>query len=534
MSQYILALDQGTTSSRAILFDHAGTPVAMAQKEIRQIFPQPGWVEHDPEEIWQSQLGVAQEVLFKAKTSAKNVAAIGIANQRETTVMWDRASGKPIANAIVWQDRRTAKRCENLKSEGREPDVLAKTGLVLDAYFSASKISWLLDHTANSDGSGRTLRERADAGELAFGTIDTWLIWKLTGGRADRGALHLTDITNASRTQLYNIHNGDWDDSLAFLFGVPPTMLPEVKPSSGVLGHTHADHFGMAVPIAAVAGDQQAALFGQACTTSGLAKNTYGTGCFMLMHTGEKALKSTNGLITTAAAQALRAGAAAGAGSDAGAGAQAGGGAVAGAGAARQYALEGSVFMAGAVVQWLRDGLGLIKTSAEVEALAMSVPDAGGVTVVPAFAGLGAPYWDPRAQGAIFGMTRGTTKAHIARAALESIAFQTADVLRSMEADADLYLKELRVDGGASANNLLMQFQADLLGVPVVRPKVQETTALGAAYLAGLAVGFWKDQDEITALWQREKVFEPQPMNRDEKLGKWQDAIGKLLVNKAA
>ena len=518
MSQYILALDQGTSSSRAILFDHAGTPVAMAQKEIKQVFPQPGWVEHDPEEIWQTQLSVAQEVLFKAKTSAKNVAAIGIANQRETSVIWERASGKPIANAIVWQDRRTAKRCENLKSEGREPDVLAKTGLVLDAYFSASKISWLLDHTANSDGSGRTLRDRADAGELAFGTIDTWLIWKLTGGRADRGALHLTDVTNASRTQLYNIHNGDWDDSLAFLFGVPPTMLPEVKPSSGVLGHTHADHFGMAVPIAGVAGDQQAALFGQACTASGLAKNTYGTGCFMLMHTGEKALTSSNGLITTVAAQVLGAGAGAHAGTAA---------------AARQYALEGSVFMAGAVVQWLRDGLGLINTSAEVEALAMSVSDAGGVTLVPAFAGLGAPYWDPRAQGAIFGMTRGTTKAHIARAALESIAFQTADVLRSMEADADVYLKELRVDGGASANNLLMQFQADLLGVPVVRPKVQETTALGAAYLAGLAVGFWNGQDEITALWQREKVFEPQPMNRDEKLGKWQDAIGKLLGNKA-
>ena len=352
---------------------------------------------------------------------------------------------------------------------------------------------------------------------MAFGTIDTWLIWKLTGGRADRGALHLTDVTNASRTQLYNIHNGDWDDSLALLFGVPPTMLPEVKPSSGVLGHTHADHFGMAVPIAGVAGDQQAALFGQACTAPGMAKNTYGTGCFMLMHTGEKALKSTNGLITTAAAQVPRAGA--GAGADAGAG-------------AKQYALEGSVFMAGAVVQWLRDGLGIIKTAGEVEALALSVPDAGGVTVVPAFSGLGAPYWDPRAQGAIFGMTRGTTKAHIARAALESIAFQTADVLRSMEADADVYLKELRVDGGASANNLLMQFQADLLGVPVVRPKVQETTALGAAYLAGLAVGFWNDQDEITALWQREKLFEPQPMNRDEKLGKWQEAIGKLLVKK--
>ena len=505
MSQYILALDQGTTSSRAILFDHDGNAVMTAQKEFKQLFPQPGWVEHDPEEIWQSQLSVAEEVLFKARTSAKNVAAIGITNQRETTVIWDRASGKPIANAIVWQDRRTAKRCENLKTEGKEPGVRAKTGLVLDAYFSASKIAWLLDHIENTDGSGRTLRDRADAGELAFGTIDSWLIWKLTGGRADRGAIHVTDATTASRTLLYNIHNGDWDDSLAFLFNVPPTLLPVVHPSSGVVGHTHADLFGIAVPIAGIAGDQQAALFGQACTAPGLAKNTYGTGCFMLMHTGEKALESQNGLITTLAAQLP---------------------------GAKQYALEGSVFIAGAVVQWLRDGLGVIQASSEVEALAASVPDAGGVTVVPAFVGLGAPYWDSRAQGAIFGMTRGTTKAHIARAALESIAFQTADVLRSMETDADVYLKELRVDGGASANNLLMQFQADLLGVPVVRPKVLETTALGAAYLAGLAVGYWKSQEEITALWQRDKVFEPQQMNRDEKLGKWQDAIGKLLAKR--
>ena len=506
MSQYILALDQGTTSSRAILFDRTGTLVAMAQKEIKQIFPQPGWVEHDPEEIWQSQYAVAQEVLFKAKTSAKNVAAIGITNQRETTVIWDRATGKPIANAVVWQDRRTAKRCENLKTEGKEPEVRAKTGLVLDAYFSASKIAWLLDHVKSDDGSGRSLRDRADAGELAFGTIDSWLIWKLTGGRADRGAIHVTDVTNASRTQLYNIHNGDWDDSLAFLFNVPPTLLPIVHPSSGVVGHTHADHFGMAVPIAGIAGDQQAALFGQACTVPGMAKNTYGTGCFMLMHTGGAALVSKNGLITTAAAQTAD---------------------------ARRYALEGSVFTGGAVVQWLRDGLGIIQSSAEVEALAASVPDARGVTVVPAFTGLGAPYWDSRAQGAIFGLSRGTTKAHIARAALESIAFQSADLLRSMESDSDVYLKELRVDGGASANNLLMQFQADLLGVPVVRPKVLETTALGAAYLAGLAVEFWKSSEEINALWQKDRVFEPQQMNRDEKLGQWQDSIGKLLVKKA-
>ena len=509
MSTYILALDQGTTSSRAILFDKAGNAVATAQKEFKQYFPQPGWVEHDPEEIWQSQLAVAQEVLFKAKTSAKFVAAIGIANQRETTIIWDRATGKAVANAIVWQDRRTARRCENLKTEGKEPDVRAKTGLVLDAYFSASKIAWLLDHTegpAHAGGpAGKNLRDRADAGELAFGTIDSWLIWKLTGGTAARGAIHVTDVSNASRTLLYNIHNGDWDDSLAFLFEVPPTLLPIVHPSSGVIGHTHMDHFGMAVPIAGIAGDQQAALFGQACTVPGMAKNTYGTGCFMLMNTGGAALTSKNGLITTSTAQI---------------------------GDTKRYALEGSVFIGGAVVQWLRDGLGIIKSSGEVEALAASVPDDGGVTVVPAFTGLGAPYWDSRAQGAIFGMSRGTTKAHIARAALESIAFQTADVLRSMESDADVYLKELRVDGGASVNNLLMQFQADLLGVPVVRPKVQETTALGAAYLAGLAVGFWASVEEINALWQKDRVFEPQQMNRDEKLGKWQDAIGKLLVKK--
>ena len=509
MSTYILALDQGTTSSRAILFDKSGNPVATAQKEIKQIFPQPGWVEHDPEEIWQSQISVALDVLFKAKASAKNVAAIGITNQRETTIIWDRATGKPVANAIVWQDRRTAKRCENLKTEGKEPEVRAKTGLVLDAYFSASKIAWLLDHTEGAafagGGAGKNLRDRADAGELAFGTIDSWLIWKLTGGTSARGAIHVTDVTNASRTLLYNIHNGDWDDSLALLFNVPPTLLPIVHKSSQIVGHTHADHFGMAVPIAGIAGDQQAALFGQACTVPGMAKNTYGTGCFMLMNTGGAALVSKNGLITTATAQIDD---------------------------AKRYALEGSVFTGGAVVQWLRDGLGIIKSSGEVEALAMSVPDDGGVTVVPAFTGLGAPYWDARAQGAIFGMTRGTNKAHIARAALESIAFQTADVLRSMESDADVYLKELRVDGGASANNLLMQFQADLLGVPVVRPKVLETTALGAAYLAGLAVGFWTSQEEINALWQKDKTFEPQQMNRDEKLGKWQDAIGKLLVKK--
>jgi glycerol kinase len=496
MSTHILALDQGTTSSRAILFDKAGKIVAMAQKEFKQIFPQPGWVEHDPEEIWQSQLVVAQEVLFKARLSAKNVAAIGITNQRETTVVWDRKTGKAIANAVVWQDRRTAKRCENMKREGKEPAIRARTGLVLDAYFSGTKVSWLLDHI---DGA----RARADAGELAFGTIDSWLIWKLTGGSEGKGALHVTDVTNASRTLLYNIHSGDWDDTLSLALNVPPMVLPQVKKSSEVIGSTHADIFGVPVPIAGIAGDQQAALFGQGAAAPGRAKNTYGTGCFMLMHTGAEALESKSGLITTAAAQI---------------------------GDSRAYAIEGSVFVAGAVVQWLRDSLGIIKASAEVEALAASVPDAGGVVFVPAFVGLGAPYWDSAARGAMFGMTRGTNKAHIARAALESIAFQSAEMLRAMEADTGIKLTELRVDGGATANNLLMQFQADILGVPVERPKVAETTALGAAYLAGLAVGYWKDIAEVGALWEKDQVFEPK-MPTDEaaaRLAAWSDAIGRV------
>jgi len=496
MSTHILALDQGTTSSRAILFDKAGKIVAMAQKEFRQIFPQPGWVEHDPEEIWHTQLDVAQEALFKARISAKNVAAIGITNQRETTVVWDRATGKPIANAVVWQDRRTAKRCENMKREGREPAIRARTGLVLDAYFSGTKISWLLDHIPGA-------RARAEAGELAFGTIDSWLIWKLTGGTADRGALHLTDVTNASRTLLYNIHTGDWDDTLCLTLGVPPTVLPQIKLSSEVVASTHADIFGAPVPIAGIAGDQQAALFGQGATGPGLAKNTYGTGCFMLMHTGTRALESKSGLITTAAAQT---------------------------GAERNYALEGSVFIGGAVVQWLRDSLGIIKASSEVEALAASVPDTHGVTFVPAFVGLGAPYWDSGARGALFGLTRGATRAHIARAALEAIAFQSAEVLRAMEADSGIKLTELRVDGGATTNNLLMQFQADLLGVPVVRPKVLETTALGAAYLAGLAVGYWKDTVELAALWEKDHVFEP-AMPAGEAAGRlaaWSDCVRRV------
>jgi glycerol kinase len=496
MSTHILALDQGTSSSRAILFDQAGKIVAMAQKEFRQIFPQPGWVEHDPEDLWQSQLVVAQEVLFKARLSAKNVAAIGITNQRETTVVWDRSTGRAIANAVVWQDRRTAKRCENMKREGKEPAIRARTGLVLDAYFSATKLSWLLDHVEGA-------RARAEAGELAFGTVDSWLIWKLTGGSAPKGALHVTDVTNASRTLLYNIHSGDWDDTLSLAFNVPPTVLPEIRKSSEVIGNTHADIFGAPVPIAGIAGDQQAALFGQGAIAAGQAKNTYGTGCFMLMHTGARALESRSGLITTAAAQVD---------------------------AARAYAIEGSVFVAGAVVQWLRDGLGIIKASGEVEALAASVPDAGGVTFVPAFVGLGAPHWDSVARGAMFGITRGTTAAHIARAALESIAFQSAEVLRAMEADTGIKLTTLRVDGGATSNNLLMQFQADILGVPVERPKVLETTALGAAFLAGLAVGYWQNAAEVAGLWERERVFEPgmAPDAAAARLAGWRDAVGRV------
>ena len=504
MGRYILALDQGTTSSRAIIFDHAGNVVASAQKEFRQIYPQPGWVEHDPEEIWKTQHDTAMDALFKARISAKQLAAIGITNQRETTVLWDRKTGKAIGNAIVWQDRRTAPVCQQLKTAGREPAIRARTGLVLDAYFSATKIAWILDHT-QADAGGHSLRARADAGEIAFGTIDTWLIWKLTGGMEHRGALHVTDVSNASRTMLYNLANGDWDDTLCLALNVPPMVLPSIKRSSEVVGAAHADVFGAEVPIAGVAGDQQAALFGQGATAPGLAKNTYGTGCFMLMHTGPRALESKSGLITTAAAQV---------------------------GDTRAFALEGSVFIGGAVVQWLRDGLRLIKHSSEVEALAASVPDNGGVTFVPAFVGLGAPYWDSNVRGAISGLTRGTGAGHIARAALESIAFQSAELVRAMEADSGVKLAELRVDGGATANDLLMQFQADLLGVPVVRPKVMETTALGAAYLAGLAVGFWKDQAEIAALWRRDRAFVPEigADERQARMAQWKAAIGHVLT----
>jgi glycerol kinase len=472
---YILALDQGTTSSRAIVFDRDGNAIALAQKEFRQHFPRPGWVEQDGREIWASQAGVAAEALTRAGIGAAELAAIGITNQRETTLVWDRATGEPVCNAIVWQDRRTAPLCDRLKADGQEPLFRERTGLVLDPYFSGTKLAWVLDEVPGA-------RARAEAGEILFGTVDSWLIWNLTGGRR-----HCTDASNASRTLLYDIRKGEWDPELLEILRIPAAMLPEVVPSSGVCAETAPGIFGAGIPIAGVAGDQQAALFGQACTRPGMAKNTYGTGCFMLMHTGQKPVVSRNRLLTTVAWQAD---------------------------GVTEYALEGSVFVAGAAVQWLRDGLGIIRSSADVERLAGSVPDNGGVFLVPAFTGLGAPHWDPYARGVITGITRGTTAGHIARAALESIAFQSADLLWAMEADAGIPLAELRVDGGATANTLLMQFQADLLGVPVVRPRVTETTALGAAYLAGLAVGFWRDREEIARLWQEERRFLP-AMARD-------------------
>jgi glycerol kinase len=466
---FILALDEGTTSARAIVFDHAGSVRAVAQKEFTQFFPHPGWVEHDPNEIWASQMAVAAEAMARAGIQARDLAAIGITNQRETTVVWDRRTGEPLHRAIVWQDRRTAGYCDELKAAGYESRVAQKTGLVIDAYFSGTKLKWLLDNVPGA-------REKAREGRLAFGTVDSWLVWKLTGGA------HLTDQSNASRTLLYDIRAARWDDEMLQLFDVPESVLPEICPSSGVVAETAAHLFAARVPIAGIAGDQQAALFGQRCTVPGTVKNTYGTGCFMLMHTGERPVVSANRLITTAACQT---------------------------GAEPQYALEGSVFVAGAVVQWLRDGLGIIKSSAEVEGLAASVDDNGGVYMVPAFTGVGSPHWDPSARGMIHGLTRGATAGHIARAALESIAYQTADVLHAMERDAAIRLSELRVDGGAARNDMLMQFQADLLGVPVVRPRITETTALGAAYLAGLAVGYWKSDEEIAAQWQVDRAFEP-------------------------
>ena len=499
---FILALDQGTTSSRSIVFDQAGAIRAVAQKELRQIFPQAGWVEHDPREIWQTQLETAREALAKAGLTAADVSAIGITNQRETTVVWDRKTGTPVHNAIVWQDRRTAGFCEDLRRAGHGPLIQRTTGLVIDAYFSGSKLHWLLDQVPSA-------RRRAWRGDLAFGTIDTWLLWNLTGG-----ALHVTDPSNASRTLLFNLRTGTWDDELLRFIDVPREVLPQVRTSSEVYGETVSGLFGAPIRIGGIAGDQQAALFGQNCFARGLAKNTYGTGCFMLMNIGTQPLPSRHQLLTTVAWKI---------------------------GARTDYALEGSVFIGGAVVQWLRDGLGLIKSSAEVEALAATVPDCGGVYLVPAFAGLGAPYWDQYARGTLTGLTRGTTAGHIARAALQGIAFQVADVLTVMKEDSEIALnesrvdsgtpvdlvKELRVDGGASANNLLMQFQADILQVPVIRPQTIETTALGAAYLAGLATGVWRDRDEVQHAWKADRVFEPR-MSADEaahRRSRWAEAL---------
>jgi glycerol kinase len=476
MTQYILALDQGTTSSRALVLSHDGSILAVAQQEFTQYFPQPGWVEHDPSEIWKSQLAVAQAALRKAKVKAQDVAAIGITNQRETTVVWNRRTGQPIHRAIVWQDRRTADHCSRLHKKGEAQLFTDRTGLIVDAYFSGTKLAWILDNVPEA-------RAAAKRGELAFGTIDSWLLWNLTGGTEQAGAVHRTDLTNASRTLLCNIHTGAWDEQLLKLLKVPTKLLPGIGPSSSVVAETVKGLFGHSIPIAAIAGDQHAALFGQMCLQPGMVKNTYGTGCFMLMNTGTKSKPSSNKLLSTVAWQTPK---------------------------ETVYALEGSVFIAGAVVQWLRDGLKLIKKSVDVEALASQVSDNGGVYLVPAFAGLGAPHWDGYARGVIVGLTRGSSAAHIARAALESIAYQTADVLEAMQADSKLKIRALRVDGGAAKNDLLMQFQADLLGVPVVRPQAFEATALGAGYLAGLAVGYWKNVTEIEKQWKVDRTFEPQ------------------------
>ena len=484
----ILALDQGTTSSRAIVFDHDGSIRAVAQQEFRQIYPQAGWVEHDANEIWETQLAVARAALAKAGLRAAEIAAIGITNQRETTLVWDRKSGAPVHHAIVWQDRRTAKFCDELKAAGHAELIQSRSGLVIDAYFSGSKLRWILDHVPDA-------RVRAERGELAFGTIDSWLIWKLTGG-----ASHLTDVSNASRTMLFNLRTGAWDEELLGILGVPRAVLPEVRSSSEIYAETAAGLFDAPIKIAGIAGDQQAALFGQNCFTRGLAKNTYGTGCFMLMNIGAEPMISRQKLLTTVAWKI---------------------------GGQTDFALEGSVFIGGAVVQWLRDGLGIIESSADVEKLAATVPDCGGVYLVPAFAGLGAPHWDQYARGTITGLTRGTSAGHLARAALEGIAFQVADVLEVMKEDSGVAMNELRVDGGACANDLLMQFQADMLQVPVVRPKVIETTALGAAYLAGLAAGYWKDRDEVQRAWQVDRVFSPK-LGADEaahRRARWKEAL---------
>jgi glycerol kinase len=488
MQEYILALDQGTTSSRAIIFDHAGKIIATTQREFTQYFPKPGWVEHDPNEIWSGQVAVAVEVTVKAGLSGANIKAIGITNQRETTIVWNRKTGEPVYNAIVWQDRRTAGFCEELKQNGHSDAIREKTGLVIDAYFSGSKIKWILD---NVDGA----RKQAEAGELAFGTVDSWLVWKFTNGE-----VHATDVTNASRTMLFNIRNQQWDEELLQLFNIPKSMLPEVKQSSEIYGETSGSVFAHKIPIAGIAGDQHAALFGQMCIDKAMVKNTYGTGCFMLMNIGQEFIQSKNNLLTTIAWKIND---------------------------EVTYAFEGSIFIGGAVVQWLRDGLGIIKTSADVERLATSVEDTAGVYFVPAFAGLGAPYWDPEVRGAIVGLTRGATAAHISRAALASIAYQTMDVLKAMEADAGMDIKELRVDGGATANNLLMQFQADVLNCKVIRPGVVETTALGVAYMAGLAVGYWKNIAEIQQLWAVEATFTPKDDLEDVRkdINGWKRAV---------
>jgi glycerol kinase len=487
MEKYILSLDQGTTSSRAIVFNKAGSIVAIAQKEFTQIYPKPGWVEHNAVEIWSSQVAVAAQAILNASLSAQDIAAIGITNQRETTILWDKRTGEPLHNAIVWQDRRTSGYCDELKAKGYRDLIQKKTGLILDAYFSATKIKWILD---NVEGA----RQLAAEGHIAFGTVDSWLVWKLTAGK-----VHITDVSNASRTMIFNIHSLEWDEELLNLFDIPRNILPEVKSSSEVYGETSASVFAAQIPIAGIAGDQQAALFGQMCTENGMVKNTYGTGCFMLMNIGDKPIVSQNNLVTTIAWKVN--------------------GKV-------QYALEGSIFIGGAVVQWLRDELKMISSSADVEDLAKKVEDTGGVYLVPAFAGLGAPHWNQDARGTITGITRGTNQSHIARAALESIAFQTMEVLKAMEADSGLSIAQLRVDGGATANNMLMQFQADLLNTKVIRPQVTEVTAIGAAYLAGLATGFWSNMEDLSGQWKIERSFEPGiEKNIEERIKGWNRAV---------
>ena len=491
--KYILALDQGTSSSRAIVFDHEGRICATAQKEFPQHFPKPGWVEHDPKDIWSSEASVIAEAITSMGINGLNIAGIGITNQRETTIVWDAETGEPVYNAIVWQDRRTSEYCDSLKEQNLTGFIREKTGLIIDAYFSATKIRWILENVPGA-------RARAEAGKLRFGTVDTWLLWNLT-----RGECHMTDVSNASRTMLFNIHTLNWDEDLMKLFGIPMSMLPEVHSSSEIYGYTKTTIFAHKVPVAGIAGDQQAALFGQMCTTPGSVKNTYGTGCFLLMNSGTKPITSSHNLLTTIAWKI---------------------------GDTVNYALEGSIFVGGSVVQWLRDGLGIIKSSSEIESLAMTVPDNGGVYFVPALTGLGAPYWDQYAKGTICGLTRGTTVAHIARAALEGIAFETMDIVNAMEHDAGIKLAELKVDGGASRNNLMMQFQADILGTKVIRPKVTETTAMGACYLAGLATGYWDSLDDIKRQWNADKVFEPlAPAEKVLKLKEgWANAIGRTLT----